>query len=102
MGFNTPDHDTMAKLRDEAETNHKAYWAENGNGYEPTGQFFPGFESGWADACSALSSGNELPGDLEQWGKQRAQENGKDVDQDWEWVHGFKSGAGAAQQAGSN
>ncbi|WWC96693.1 hypothetical protein V866_003565 [Kwoniella sp. B9012] len=102
MGFNTPDHDTMAKLRDEAENNHKAYWAENGNGYQPTGKYFPGFEAGWADACAALSSGNDIPGDIAGWAKQRAQETGHSSDDDWEWEHGFKSGAEAAKQAGSN
>lgn len=68
---------------------HKNYWAGNGGSPDPD-SFFPGFEAGWNAACEALANGGDLP-DADAQGK------GDDV---WEWKHGFKQGAEAAQQAG--
>jgi hypothetical protein len=69
--------------------------------YNPTGRYFPGFERGWNDACAALSSGNQVPDDIEQWAVQRAEELGETGD-NWEWRHGFKAGVEKAREAGQN
>ena len=77
---------------------HNDYWAQNG--YEVRdGTFFPGFETGWHDAVEVLSTGNQIPGDLDDWAKKRAQEKGQ-PEGTWEWEHGHKQGVKAAEQAG--
>ena len=76
---------------------HKAYWSENGNGYQPTGKFFPGFEKGWNETCDKLEKGEDL-GDIEAEAKAQG---GGDPDA-WELEHGYKRGAQEAQKAGGN
>lgn len=77
---------------------HNDYWSKNG--YEVRdGTFFPGFETGWHDADEVLSSGNQIPGDLDDWAKKRAQEKGQ-PEGTWEWEHGHKQGVKGCQQAG--
>lgn len=73
---------------------HRDYWANNGGSPHPD-IFFPGFESGWHAAIQKLSNGEGIP-DAEQ----AARDAGKS-EEEWEWTHGFKQGAAAAEQAGN-
>jgi hypothetical protein len=106
MAFEEPSHDVMQQARDEAEGRsqvqswtytvaaHNQYWTANGNGHQPSGRYFPGFEAGWAAACAELSGGNALPHDLDNWAKEHGE------GEDWEWQHGFKVGAEKAREHG--